>query len=261
MMTARAEGYATPDDMPPLPPEGGRIVMSWSGGKDSAMALRKLQLDPRFEVVGLLTTVSRQFLRVSHHGVREDLLLRQADAVGLPLHRLYFGSADGDPESVSMAAFEAEMAQVLSEFRQDDVFHIGYGDIFLTELRAYREQRLASVGMRGVFPLWQRDTSELLRDFTDEGFRAVITCVEPVAASLAGVDLSSSLLTDAWPHGVDPCGEHGEFHSFVHDGPCFAHPVLFERGQTVVRDRRHYTDLIASDSFSPTLEDCRDATI
>lgn len=263
MLAARAAGSIPPGDMPPLPPEGGRVVMSWSGGKDSAMALRALQIDPRYEVVGLLTTVSRQFLRVSHHGVREDLLQRQADSVGLPLHRLYFGSADGDRESASMEAFEAEMGQVLAGFRRDGVLHVGYGDIFLAELRTYREQRLASVGMRGVFPLWQRDTSELLHHFTDEGFRAVITCVEPVAASLAGADLSSSLLTDAWPDGVDACGEHGEFHSFVHDGPIFAHPVRFERGETVVRDGRHYTDLIASDSdsFSPTLEGCRDATI
>lgn len=222
--------------------------MSWSGGKDSAMALHRLQDDERFEVVGLLTTISRKYRRVSHHGVREDLLQQQANALELPLHRMYFGSDDGDAEAESMSAFEDAMTEMLAGFRRDGVYHIGYGDINLEDLRAYRRLRLASVGMRGVFPLWQKPTRDLLHRFTRDGFRAVVTCAEPIAEQLAGVELSGSLLSESWPEGVDPCGERGEFHSFVYDGPIFRRPVSFTRGETVVRDGRHYTDLIPTNS-------------
>lgn len=229
----------------PEPPPGGPVILSWSGGKDSAMALHRLRVDGRYQVVGLLTTISRQFRRISHHGVREELLERQADAIGLPLHRMYFGSEHGAPEQASMDAFERSMAELLEGFRSRGIHHMAYGDIYLADLRAYREARLASVGMRGVFPLWRRDTRELLHHFTRDGFRAVVTCAEPVAQSLCGVDLHSDLLANSWPYGVDPCGENGEFHSFVHAGPIFSKPLAFRRGETVVRDGRHYTDLIA----------------
>lgn len=231
-------------ELPPPPPPFGRVVFSWSGGKDSAMALHRLQVDPRYEVVGLLTTISRRFRRVSHHGVREELLERQADAIGLPLRKLWFGSEHGDPQDDSMADFEDALGVALAQCRAEGTFLVGHGDIFLQELRDYRERRLAQVGMRAVFPLWQRDTTELLRHFTASGFRAVITCAEPVAAALAGVDLSSELLDANWPAGVDPCGEHGEYHTFVHDGPIFRRPVAFARGETVQRDGRLYTDLL-----------------
>ena len=143
-----------------------------------------------------------------------------------------------------MSAFEDAMSEQLAQFRRDDVHHIGYGDIFLEDLRKYRRLRLASVGMRGVFPLWQKDTRDLLHRFTRDGFRAVVTCAEPIASALAGAELSSSLLAESWPEGVDPCGERGEYHSFVYDGPIFREAVPFTRGETVVRDGRHYTDLI-----------------
>lgn len=208
------------------------------------MALHRLQADPRYQVVGLLTTISRQFRRVSHHGVREELLDLQAAAIGLPLRKLWIGSADGDPAPITMDEFERELGQVLRECRDEGTFLVGHGDIFLQQLRDHREQRLAQVGMRAVFPLWQQDTTELLRHFTASGFAAVITCAEPIAASLAGADLSSELLERAWPAGVDPCGEHGEYHSFVHRGPIFRHPVAIARGETVRRDGRFYTDLL-----------------
>ena len=230
----------------PSLPEFGRVVVSWSGGKDSAMALHQLQNDSRYEVVGLMTTISGEFRRVSHHGVREELLERQTAAIGLPLRKLYFGGPGPASESATMEDFERCMAEVLAEVRADGAFLIGHGDIFLRDLRAYRERRLAAVGMRGVFPLWGQDTTALLHRFTRDGFRAVITCVEPVAAKLAGAELSSALLGADWPDGVDPCGEHGEYHSFVYDGPIFTHPVAFTRGPTIVRDGRHYTDLLPS---------------
>lgn len=240
------------DEHPELP-EGGRVILSWSGGKDSAMALHRLQADDRYEVVGLLTTVSREFRRISHHGVREELLLQQADALGLPVHRMYFGpepgGAAGDAKAetsgeATMEAFEQAMAELLEQFRSDGIYHVAYGDIFLADLRAYRSARLASVGMRGVFPLWGSDTRELLQRFSHDGFRAVVTCAEPAAASLAGVELRGDLLEGGWPEGVDPCGENGEFHSFVYAGPIFDRPLAFECGETIVRDGRHYTDLI-----------------
>lgn len=217
------------------------------------MALHRLQSDSTVEVVGLLTTISRRYRRISHHGVREELLDVQAEALGLPLHKMYYGSQTEEPESDSMAEFEQAMEEQLADLRQTDVFHIAYGDIFLADLRNYREQRLATVGMRGLFPLWRPDgnTTALLRQFTDDGFRAVVTCAEPSAAQLAGVDLCADLLANNWPDGVDPCGEHGEFHTFVYDGPIFDCPVPFARGETVIRGQRHYTDLIAT---SPTAE-------
>lgn len=237
----------------PDPPRGGRVVMSWSGGKDSAMALYELQRDPRFEVVGLLTTLSREFRRISHHGVREELLEQQAEAIGLPLQKVFFPAPGGRDPAVVMAEFELCLGEALAAARAAGAFVIGHGDIFLRDVRAYRERRLAAVGMRGVFPLWGSDTRELLHRFSALGFRAVVTCVEPVAAALAGVDLSSSLLGADWPAGVDPCGEHGEYHSFVHDGPVFRHPVPFVRGPTIVRDGRLYTDLspVPSTAESP----------
>lgn len=225
------------------PPTGGRVVMSWSGGKDSAMALHELQRDPRFEVTGLLTTLSREFRRISHHGVREELLDVQAAAIGLPLQKVFFPSPAGRDPALVMAEFEQCLGDALAAVRSSGAFVVGHGDIFLRNVRAYRERRLATVGMRGVFPLWGIDTTRLLQRFTALGFRAVITCVEPVAAGLAGADLTSDLLAADWPAGVDPCGEHGEYHSFVHDGPIFRRPVPFVRGPTVVRDGRLYTDL------------------
>jgi uncharacterized protein (TIGR00290 family) len=230
---------------------GGRLVMSWSGGKDSAMALHDLQRDHDYEVVGLMTTLSAEHDRVSHHGVRESLLDDQARAIGLPLHKLRWRQPDGVDEAAAMASFERAMEQLLQELRADGVHHVGFGDIFLERTRRYREERLADVGMRPVFPLWSCDTEALLHRFTDDGYEAVVTCAEPVAAALNGVDLSSRLLADAWPAGVDPCGEHGEFHSFVHQGPVFRRPVPFVRGTRVVRDGRHYTDLIPIPHLTP----------
>jgi uncharacterized protein (TIGR00290 family) len=232
-------------------PEHGRVVMSWSGGKDSAMALQRLRADPRYEVSGLLTTFSRRYRRVSHHGVREELMERQAEAIGLPLHKLYFGSESGDPKNDTMEEFHRCLDETLATLRADGTFLVAHGDINLESLRAYRESRLRAVGMRALFPLWGEPTSALLRSFTAAGFRAVITCVEPVAKALAGLDLSSALLDSAWPAGVDPCGENGEYHSFVYDGPIFTRPVAFDRGVTITRDGRHYTDLIPSEHTTP----------
>ncbi len=218
------------------------VVMSWSGGKDIALALHELQNDPRYEVVALMTSVSEEFRRISHHGVREELLEAQADAIGLPLTRIYLPSGGAVP--CTNEVYEQIMAAVLSEFRARGVFTVGFGDLFLEDLRAWREANLATVGMTGVFPIWKRDTRLVAREAIAMGFRAILSCVEgKVGPGFAGRAYDEELLDDL-PDTIDPCGEYGEFHTFVHDGPCFAYPVPVEVGETVVRDGRYYADLL-----------------
>jgi uncharacterized protein (TIGR00290 family) len=219
------------------------ILFSWSGGKDSALALHALLEQPdEWEVVALLTSVSDEYARVSHHGVREELLERQAESIGLPLDKLRLPFKGGP---CTNADYEALVGEKLAGYAARGVVHVGHGDIFLTDLRAYREKNLAKLGMTGVFPIWQRDTRELIESFVALGFRAVLCCVEgaKLDGSFVGRDLDLSLVADL-PPGVDPCGENGEYHSFVCDGPIFQWPVGFETGVTVCRDNRHYIDLI-----------------
>ena len=219
------------------------ILFSWSGGKDSALALHALLQQPdEWEVVALLTSVSDEYARVSHHGVREELLERQAESIGLPLDKLRLPFKGGP---CTNADYEALVGEKLAGYAARGVVHVGHGDIFLADLRAYREKNLAKLGMTGVFPIWQRDTRELVESFVALGFRAVLCCVEgaKLDSSFVGRDLDLSLVADL-PPGVDPCGENGEYHSFVCDGPIFQWPVEFETGVTVCRDNRHYIDLI-----------------
>ena len=225
------------------------ILFSWSGGKDSALALFALLQDPEWEVVALLTSVSDEYRRVSHHGVREELLERQAESIGLPLDklRLPFGS-----RPCTNAEYEALVGEKLAGYVERGVRHVGHGDIFLADLRAYREQNLARLGMTGVFPIWHRDTRELVESFVRLGFRAVLCCVEGARldASFVGRELDLTLVADL-PDGIDPCGENGEYHSFVYDGPIFRWPVTFETGITVCRDNRHYIDLAPATTSAP----------
>jgi uncharacterized protein (TIGR00290 family) len=226
------------------------ILFSWSGGKDSALALDVLLSRPEeWEVVALLTSVSDEYGRVSHHGVREDLLDAQAEAIGLPLDKLRLPFKGGP---CTNADYEALVGEKLAGYVKRGVKHVGHGDIFLADLRAYREKNLAKLEMTGVFPIWQRDTIELVETFVARGFRAVLCCVEgaKLDGSFVGRELNSSLVADL-PAGIDPCGENGEYHSFVYDGPIFRWPVAFETGVTVCRDNRHYIDLIptASEEF------------
>jgi uncharacterized protein (TIGR00290 family) len=222
------------------------ILFSWSGGKDSALALHTvLQQPEEWEVVALLTSVSDEYSRVSHHGVREELLDRQAEAIGLPLDKLRLPMKGGP---CTNADYEALVGEKLAGYAARGVKHVGHGDIFLADLRAYREKNLAKLGMTGVFPIWQRDTRELVDSFVNLGFRAILCCVEgaKLDASFVGRELNLSLLADL-PPGIDPCGENGEYHSFVYDGPIFRWPVEFETGVKVCRDNRHYIDLIRTD--------------
>lgn len=218
------------------------VVFSWSGGKDSALALHALLEDPAWEVVALLTTVAEEYRRVSHHGVREEMLERQAESIGLPLDKLYLPKGS---VPCTNSEFEALVGNKLATYWNHGVCHVGHGDIFLADLRAYRERNLAKLGMTGLFPLWLRDTRELMQDFVRLGFRAILCCVDGARldGSFVGRELDMSLVADL-PASVDPCGENGEYHSFVYDGPIFRWPVALERGITLCRDNRHYIDLV-----------------
>ena len=224
-----------------------RVALSWSGGKDSAMALYELRGSGGYEVVALLTTVAREFERVSHHGVRVELLEQQAAAVGVPLHKLYL-----PPDRCTNEEYEALMERTMLDFCARGIRTVAFGDIFLADLRAYRERNLAKVGMRGLFPIWHRDTAELVRTFISLGFRAHLACVDgaKLGREFAGRAIDATLLRDLPPE-VDPCGENGEFHSFVYDGPIFHRPVGVTVGEVVARDSRYFADLVPADSLGP----------
>lgn len=218
-----------------------QVVLSWSGGKDSSLALAALRADARYEVVGLLTSITTTYDRVSIHGVRRELVAAQAAAAGLPLFEVLLESPS------SNAAYEAAFGAALARLREvaPAVELIAFGDLYLAEVRAYREQLLAGTGFAPLFPLWGRDTTRLAADFIAASFRAVLVCVDTtqLSATFAGRAFDASLLEEL-PASVDPCGEGGEFHTFVWDGPHFREPILIRVGETILRDERFaYTEL------------------
>ena len=205
-------------------------VFNWSGGKDSALALYKVRQEGRYEVTRLLTTLSEPYQRISMHGVRAALLDRQAASLGLPCRKLYL------PETPSMDAYERLMTGALDELRGEGATVAIFGDIFLEDLRRYREQQLAAAGWQAAFPLWGQPTAALIREFLDLGFQTITTCVNEkyLDRSFVGRIINEQFLHDL-PAGVDPCGENGEFHTFVFDGPLFRQPIKFEIGEIVYR--------------------------
>jgi uncharacterized protein (TIGR00290 family) len=214
-------------------------ALSWSGGKDSALALWTMREELGEEPVALLTTVTEDYGRISMHAVRRELLRAQAEAVGLPLVEV------GIPASCPNEVYEARLNAALSTPPLVDVEAFAFGDLFLADIRAYREERLAAVGRRATFPLWDRDTTALAARFVAAGFAATLVCVDPsqLDGAFAGRAFDAALLRDL-PAGVDPCGENGEFHTFVHAGPIFAAPVAVEHGETVEREGFVFHDLI-----------------
>lgn len=218
------------------------VVMSWSGGKDSAVALHELINGNQYDVVSLLTSVSEEYRRISHHGVREVLLERQAEAIGIPLHKVYLPSGNSQP--CTNDVYEQIMGDVMARYKAQDVDTVAFGDLFLEDLRAYRERNLAKASMRGIFPLWKRDTATLAKEVIAMGFKSYLSCVEgKVGPGFVGRPYDEALLA-ALPAGIDPCGEYGEFHTFVYDGPIFTRPVIVSVGEIVMRDGRHYADLL-----------------
>ncbi len=222
------------------------MVLAWSGGKDSALALDALRAAGEVRVCGLITTVTTGYERISMHGVRRTLLEAQAAAVGLPLIEARI------PIRASNDSYEAAFAAALAPVRAAGVKRVAFGDLFLSDIRAYRERQLAALGMRALFPLWLRDTPALAREFIDRGFEAVLVCVEPakIAPSFAGRAFDSQLLHDL-PGGADPCGENGEFHTFVFNGPGFTRPVPVVVGPVVERDGFVFCDLTPGPELEP----------
>jgi uncharacterized protein (TIGR00290 family) len=218
------------------------VVLSWSGGKDSSLALSALRADPQYEVVALLTTVTRDYDRISIHGVRRSLLERQAEISGLPL-KIVSISASCSNEDYE-AAFLAGLAGIQKEY--PEVTHVAFGDLFLSDIRKYRERLLEGTSCSALFPLWNLDTAELARRFIAEGYESRLVCVDTtqLAREFAGRKFDARLLADL-PATVDPCGERGEFHTFVSAGPCFDGRVQCEAGEIVMRDGRFaYCDML-----------------
>jgi uncharacterized protein (TIGR00290 family) len=218
---------------------GKKILLSWSSGKDSAWALRVLRLQPELEVVGLLSTINEEFDRVAMHAVRTELLRRQAESAGLPLRLVKL------PFPCGNEVYEERMNAMIAAAHAEGIEAIAFGDLFLADVRQYRERMMAGTGITPLFPLWERPTAELAEEMIAGGLRARITCIDPrsMPASLAGREYNREFLA-ALPAGVDPCGENGEFHSFAYDGPMFSHPVGFTVGETVERDGFIFTDLL-----------------
>jgi uncharacterized protein (TIGR00290 family) len=218
-----------------------KAYVSWSSGKDSAFALYEAQRSGVADVVGVLTTVNEAYGRVAMHGVREGVLDRQIAALGLPALKVML------PNPCSNEIYQERMAQACARIKEQGVRHIVFGDLFLEDIRAYREQQLAAVGMTGIFPLWQRDTAVLARAMIDSGMVAHLVCVDPrrLGREFAGRRFDSRLL-DELPREVDPCGENGEFHTLVSAGPMFAEPIDVRLGEIVERDGFVFADVIAA---------------
>jgi uncharacterized protein (TIGR00290 family) len=222
------------------------LVLSWSGGKDSALALWALRCEERVEPVALLTTVTERYARVSMHGVRRELLEAQGRAAGLAVVEVRI------PTPCPNDVYEQRIAQTLASEALARAQAVAFGDLFLEDIRAYRQERLRQLGKSAVFPLWGRDTAGLARRFIDSGFEAVLVCVDPgkLDPSFAGRRYDEELLADL-PPDVDPCGENGEFHTFVHAGPIFERPIPHEIGDVVVRDGFAFCDVCLGAETGP----------
>jgi uncharacterized protein (TIGR00290 family) len=225
-------------DRPSPPRLPTPILFSWSGGKDSALALHALRQRADVRVTGLLTTVTEGYDRISMHGVRRHLLRRQAEALALPLYEV------GIPPQCVNPVYETRMEQALQLQLDFGVRTVAFGDIFLEDLREYRERNLARLGMRAIFPLWKRDTRELAGEFCALGFHAIAVCIDPkkLDRSFSGREVTPEFFADL-PENVDPCGENGEFHTFVFGGPIFGKTITVQRGERVDRDGFTFCDL------------------
>lgn len=212
-----------------------KVILCWSGGKDSTQALYELAGDPRFQVAGLLATVTAEYRRLSLHGVRLELLRRQAAALGLALDTVFVSKDGGNEE------YDRAMLRAVEGYLAQGIAAMAFGDLFLEDVRRYREERLLVKGMKGLFPLWGRGTAALAQAFLARGFRAVLTCVDTqvLGKDFVGREYDARLLADL-PPGVDPCGEKGEFHSFVYDGPLFKEAVPFSLGERLLTHERFY---------------------
>ncbi|WP_347053392.1 diphthine--ammonia ligase [Flavobacterium olei] len=211
-------------------PELRKAIFNWSSGKDSALALYKILQNTDYEIECLLTSVNKEYQRISMHGIRVDLLQEQAKNIGIPLKVLEV------PEMPTMEIYEKVMTETLLEIKQHGITHSIFGDIFLEDLRVYRENQLEKIGLKGVFPLWKIPTKNLIQEFISLGFKTIVVCVNEkyLDKSFVGRIIDQDFINDL-PKNVDVCGENGEFHTFTFDGPIFSNPVDFEIGEIVYR--------------------------
>jgi uncharacterized protein (TIGR00290 family) len=216
-----------------------KIILSWSGGKDCALACYLIQGTREYEIAALLTTITEPYDRVSMHGVRRILIEQQAESLGLPLETVYI------PTDSTNEDYEQRMEEVLLGFREHNVTAVAFGDVFLEDVRKYREGNLARAGMEAVFPLWRKDTAELAGEFIGMGFEAIVTCVDSrvLDPSFIGREINHDFISGL-PSGVDPVGENGEFHSFVFNGPIFTRKINVSVGEVVIRDSFCFCDLL-----------------
>lgn len=207
-----------------------KALFNWSSGKDSALALYKITLDNEYEISCLLTSINKQFQRISMHGVRIELLEQQAKSIGLPLEIMQI------PEMPTMEVYEEVVQNTLSKLKKQGITHSIFGDIFLEDLRKYREDKLAEMNFEGVFPLWEIPTQDLIQEFLKLGFKTIVVCVNEqfLDKSFVGRIIDQDFINDL-PENVDVCGENGEFHTFTFDGPIFSKPIAFEVGEIVYR--------------------------
>ena len=205
-----------------------KAIFNWSSGKDSALALYKTLQERKFEITSLLTSINEEFQRISMHGVSVSLLEKQAESLRFPLIKLEL------PKEPSMEEYQELMSSTMSKIKSQGVTHSIFGDIFLEDLRKYREDQLQSIGMEAVFPLWKKNTKDIIHEFLNLGFKTIVTCVNEtyLDKSFAGRIIDESFIKDL-PENVDPCGENGEFHTFTFDGPIFKNPIDFETGEVV----------------------------
>jgi uncharacterized protein (TIGR00290 family) len=226
--------------LPRLKPVIEKVVLSWSGGKDSSMAAYQLLASQKYEIAALLTTVTEDFDRISMHGVRRELLEQQARSLAIPLHQVMI------PKDCTNEIYESRMREAFDHFKAQGISKIAYGDLFLADVRQYRDERLAQAGLEGLYPLWMRDTDELVRTFIGLKFKAILACVDTHAidASFAGREIDAELLRDL-PASADPCGEYGEYHSFVYAGPIFSAAIACTTGERILRAARfNYCDIV-----------------
>ncbi len=212
-----------------------KIVLSWSGGKDCALTLYELLKSEKYKIISLLTTITEDYNRISMHGVRNVLLQQQVESLGVPIEKILLSKKSSNEE------YEAKMRRSLNKFLKKSEFSVAFGDIFLEDLRKYREDKLSLLGIKGIFPLWKKDTLQLANKFIDLGFKAIITCVDTkfLEKEFIGREFNQQFLSEL-PSNVDFCGENGEFHSFVYDGPIFKKKIEFLRGEIVLRENRYY---------------------
>jgi len=209
-------------------PDKKICIFNWSGGKDSSLALHYALQDPDIEIRYLITTVTEKYNRVSMHGVREALLIKQAESIGIPLYQIRLG------EMPDMETYDSTMKTHLSKFKEEGITHSIFGDIFLEDLRLYRENKLAAIGLKAIFPLWQKNTRDLIEEFLNLSYKTIIVCTQQNLENICGKVIDLDLI-DQLPADIDPCGENGEFHTFAFEGPIFKQKIAFNIGEKVFR--------------------------